>query len=757
MAATIKDIRDKYPQYNDLSDQELVSGFHKKFYSDIPFDEFSQRIGFTPQETTQEKASPVQQEQSWLEKAGLTMKGREGTQSVLKTAVQEPLVGFAKGLVTDLPVGLAQLGANVLGSEDTAAKANELVNQYEDLGGSTVTRIAGAMANPLNRFLVPGVGSGTASITAKSALAGAGTSAISPTEVKEGEDYLNNKSVQVALGAVLGGAIPLTALGLGKLINVIGENVNLSKNAKLNRIREYLNGLVGKERDAVIKDLENAGEFVTGSKPTVMQAIGDRPSASNLLAEQQRLAPKFGPDFNVRAAEQEAARQAAVGRIASPRGATLEQVAEARTGATGDLREQALQRANVYGEQAPMIQQNIDEAVGGVRNPLTGAVESPGAVGALQAQGVAQTEAAQAINRAHNWTPVPGMPRFPGRYSPNMDRALEQKTLANEMGELVDVKKAQAAFNKAELESLNKNGFFPLETKPIVSTIIDSVNKPGIRSKEGLPQIMSGIANRLEEFTNARGYIDSQDLYSIRQTLNSNIKSTLKQNNIEAGDKLVLGLEKQVRGLIDEAITKASGTKQWGEYLKNYSKYSQKMDRMKVGQSLLDTLGGRGGDLGAEQAGKFVEAITNSKALVKKATANPFYNTIEDVMTKRELNQLNAVASDLKRSAAAERLASKTTPPSANTEGITPPPLLDYRISVVNSVLNAARKNDVEAMNRTVADLMLDPQKMAAFLQEPNKGKMDVLLNAIGKTVSTDIAKQFISRVGIATGQKVSE
>ena len=716
--------------------------------SDADIDEIAMSI--RQQQPQQVEQQPTQPEESEFTKEAMK-------RITLQPYDPNPAIGFVKGVLTDLPVGLAQLGANIFGSEETAAKANQLVNQYEDLGGSTVTRLLGAFVNPVNRFLTPSAGAGVASTVTKSAAAGAGTSAISPTEVKEGEDYFNNKSVQVALGAALGGTIPLAALGLGKLATVIGENVNLSKEAKLNRVREYLNSLVGKERDAVIKDLENAGELVAGSKPTVMQALGDRPSASNLLAEQQRLAPRFGPEFNTRAAEQEAARQAAVGRVASPRGTTLEQVRTAREAATGDLREQALQRANVYGEQAPAIQQNIDEAVGGVRNQVTGAVEAPGAVGALQAKGVAETEAAQAINRAHSWTPVPGMPRFPGRYSPNMERALEQKTLANEMGELVDVKKAQAAFSKAELDNLNKNGFFPLETQPIVNSISETINKPGLRAKEGLPQIMAGIAKRLEDFTNARGYIDSQDLYAIRQTLNSNIKSTLKQNNIEATDKLVLGLEKQVRGLIDESITKASGTKQWGEYLKNYSKYSKKMDRMKVGQSLLDTLEGKGGDLGAEQAGKFVEAVTNSEALVKKATANPFYNTIEDVLTKRELNQLNAVAADLKRSAAAERLASKTTPPSANTEGVTLPPLLDYRISVVNSVLNAARKNDVDAMNKTVSDLMLDPQKMAAFLQEPNKGWMDVLLNAIGKTVSTDVAKQFLSRVAIASSQEAGK
>lgn len=45
--ATIADIRKQYPQYNDLSDEQLAQGFHQKFYSDIPYEQFKQQIGIT--------------------------------------------------------------------------------------------------------------------------------------------------------------------------------------------------------------------------------------------------------------------------------------------------------------------------------------------------------------------------------------------------------------------------------------------------------------------------------------------------------------------------------------------------------------------------------------------------------------------------------------------------------------------------------------------------------------------------------------
>ena len=41
----IQEIRQEYPQYGDLTDQELVDAFHQKYYADVPKDEFYKKIG----------------------------------------------------------------------------------------------------------------------------------------------------------------------------------------------------------------------------------------------------------------------------------------------------------------------------------------------------------------------------------------------------------------------------------------------------------------------------------------------------------------------------------------------------------------------------------------------------------------------------------------------------------------------------------------------------------------------------------------
>jgi hypothetical protein len=54
----IQQIRQKYPQYSDLSDEQLAKGLHQKFYSDLSFDVFAERIGFAKGAPSEPVLSP---------------------------------------------------------------------------------------------------------------------------------------------------------------------------------------------------------------------------------------------------------------------------------------------------------------------------------------------------------------------------------------------------------------------------------------------------------------------------------------------------------------------------------------------------------------------------------------------------------------------------------------------------------------------------------------------------------------------------
>jgi len=44
---TIAEIRRQHPEYNDMTDAQIAHGLHDRYYSDIPFEDFSRRVGLT--------------------------------------------------------------------------------------------------------------------------------------------------------------------------------------------------------------------------------------------------------------------------------------------------------------------------------------------------------------------------------------------------------------------------------------------------------------------------------------------------------------------------------------------------------------------------------------------------------------------------------------------------------------------------------------------------------------------------------------
>jgi hypothetical protein len=54
--ASLQEIRQKFPQYADVPDAALADALHRKFYSDVPREEFDRRIGFAP---AQEQGPPM--------------------------------------------------------------------------------------------------------------------------------------------------------------------------------------------------------------------------------------------------------------------------------------------------------------------------------------------------------------------------------------------------------------------------------------------------------------------------------------------------------------------------------------------------------------------------------------------------------------------------------------------------------------------------------------------------------------------------
>jgi hypothetical protein len=63
----ITEIRQKYPQYNEISDDELAKKLHAKYYASMPFEEFGSKIGLG---TTQAKPATPAEPSSFMSRLG---------------------------------------------------------------------------------------------------------------------------------------------------------------------------------------------------------------------------------------------------------------------------------------------------------------------------------------------------------------------------------------------------------------------------------------------------------------------------------------------------------------------------------------------------------------------------------------------------------------------------------------------------------------------------------------------------------------
>lgn len=88
---TMAEVRAKFPQYNDMSDQQLAGALHKKFYSDMPEAEFNAKVGLSaPQAPVQAQAAPTPgYGEDMLRSAGSGLRsGVEGMAGMLGDAAQ---------------------------------------------------------------------------------------------------------------------------------------------------------------------------------------------------------------------------------------------------------------------------------------------------------------------------------------------------------------------------------------------------------------------------------------------------------------------------------------------------------------------------------------------------------------------------------------------------------------------------------------------------------------------------------------------
>jgi hypothetical protein len=157
--ATLAEIRAQHPEYNDLSDQDLAGALYKKFYSDMPQDQFNQKIGLG----AAVPAAPATPQDG---NSGIVPQGLSGVNEGIAGTLGFP-VDATNGIMRAGAAGLKALGGPDIQLPENAFGGSQT---FKDLMGGAITpttdqgpgQFARRVGQDVGGALVPGLGAAAA-------------------------------------------------------------------------------------------------------------------------------------------------------------------------------------------------------------------------------------------------------------------------------------------------------------------------------------------------------------------------------------------------------------------------------------------------------------------------------------------------------------------------------------------------------------------------------------------------------------------
>jgi len=259
--ATLAEIRAQHPEYNDLSDAALADGIHKKFYSDMPRDQFDAKIGLMP-------AAPDR---------GAFDAGIRGIANVVPFLDEG--VGKLGGALSWLGGGTFAEGenralANARGMDAAAADYHPLAF-YGGQGAATLATL------PLAPELAIGKaakGAGLAAKVIRGAETGGAYSALYGAGAADGgiEGRAAGALGSGVAGAATGGLLPVAAAAAGAVLRPVGEFIRARRNPAETAARIVDKQIAAGGRDVGVVSRRMADAAARGDPLSLADVGGDQ-------------------------------------------------------------------------------------------------------------------------------------------------------------------------------------------------------------------------------------------------------------------------------------------------------------------------------------------------------------------------------------------------------------------------------------------------------------------------------------------------
>ena len=305
---TIAEVRSQYPQYSDMSDVELAGALHDKFYSDMPADQFAEKIGLKPDKYQQ--AALDERDALKPNDAGYTRRLIHGytlgADSTIAAGVFAPVEAIKRGVGLGEGYNYAKAREDLI-MDQARKNTGALGAGVEMLGGG----VAGGALAPYGatRFL-----SATApSLLGRTAAFGADSAALGGiagfNEGNSLDERLGNAGRDALVGGLLGSALPVAGTIIKGVASPFIANLMAQINPRGFAERQIARGVTesGRSTAEIANDVAQAAREGQGAY-TLADAMGN--PGQRLLSTVTR-APGEGRTMAVQALD---ARQGDQGR-----------------------------------------------------------------------------------------------------------------------------------------------------------------------------------------------------------------------------------------------------------------------------------------------------------------------------------------------------------------------------------------------------------------------------------------------------------
>jgi hypothetical protein len=516
----------------------------------------------------------------------------------------------------------------------------------------------------------------------------------------------------VETGAIVGAAIPVVAApvikGAAKFLGY-GKDVVTGRAAEV-RVGEIMREALG---DKLIPATEALGRARPGI--TAIQALKEAGITSDPFMALGKMAESIDTKsaYRLLREAQEGAMQNQLAAVAG--GATQTAAREAQVGAknqltalTTPMRDVELQAANQAGQTISQL---------GPR----AAQKQASMVGALQGQGQAATDAAQAGVRAKA-----GAPGFLTQGT----RAAESGVLSGEMGALKVQRQAERDFVQRQIGSLEDYGLKPIDVTPIINTIDSKLADPNLFGQTQLLRVLQGLK---DDFTGAvaanGGIADARALYSIRKAgISQKIDEMFSGMDPASKQRLTANVLSSVKNPIDEVITKAGGTG-WKNYLQTFETGMQKIDQQKLAALALEKFKGS-----KEEFLKLVRG--DNPDAVEKIFGPGSFNIVKE-MDPLELYKMSRVASKVERDIGIEKEAAAGAKGLARIMGMSEsqingiPAFFSTTTTTINMALKILRSKISQDTYNVIEKSMMNGRSAADIIQTLPSKERNVVLRTL--------------------------